>query len=115
MNLEQKKVEIERNIKRLSENLKLYRDEYESLKNSVQPKTTDLYNGIENFFTIDINKGSYEYVLGGDGRSQPWSESRNGLVATIKINKGIYLNEEQIKVIKEYAKEVYKVDYIRFP
>ena len=114
MNIEEHKEKLKTDIYKYSKRLKDCKNEYESIKDCVQPKTTELYNGIEKFFSVDKQKGNYEYILGGDGRSQPFSETRSGLIATIKIEKGIYLNTEQKKVIKEYVKETHKPDNIVF-
>ena len=114
MNLEERKEELKRDINKYSKWLEDCKNEYESLKDCVQPKTTELYNGIEKFFSVEKQNGKYEYILGGDGRSQPWSETRSGLIATIKIKKGIYLNTEQKKVIKEYVNETHNPDNIVF-
>lgn len=114
MNLEDRKEELKRDVNKYSKWLKDCENEYESLKDCIQPKTVEFYNGIEKFFSVEKQNGRYEYILGGDGRSQPWSEMRTGLIATIKINKGVYLNTEQKKVVIEYVNETHKPDNIVF-
>lgn len=112
MNLINKRTQLEQTIKRLTNSLEDAKKEYELIKDCVQIKTTDLYNGIEKYITTTKREGIYQYILGGDGRSSPWSENRIGVIATIKINKGFYLNDEQKNVVKEYVKEKYKPDHI---
>lgn len=114
MNLEERKNELQRDINKYSKWLENCKKEYENIKSSRQPKTTELYNGIEQFFSVEKQNGSYEYILGGDGRSQPWSETRKGIIATIKIKDGIYLNSEQKKLVKDYVKETHNPDNIVF-
>jgi hypothetical protein len=77
------------------------------LKKSNQPKTEELYNGIEAFFTIKNVKKKYENILGGDGRSSAWSENKEGKVLEVTILEGVYLSEPQIKVLREYIEIKY--------
>ena len=113
MNLEQRKSELQRDINNYSKCLEDCKNEMEAIKDSRQPKTIELYNGIEKFFSIDKTNGNYEYILGGDGRSQPWSETRKGVIVTIKLADGIYLDNEQKKTVKEYVKELHSPDHIK--
>ena len=114
MDLEGRKKYLENNLKGLYKRLEDLKKEIEFLKDKRQPKTSELYNGIENFFTVTITNSTYEFILGGDGRSAPWSEKRSGLVATIKVNDGIYLNSDQKEIVKQYVKEVHNPDHIVF-
>jgi len=45
----------------------------------------------------------YEFVLGGDGRSTPFSETREGQVLDIRFDN-IYLSNEIMNKFKEYLK-----------
>tara|TARA_B110000211_G_scaffold73647_1_gene85688 strand:- start:1244 stop:1594 length:351 start_codon:yes stop_codon:yes gene_type:complete len=92
--------------------LKNSQDQLDNLKNCKQPKTEDLYKGIENYFTVKNEAGKYEFILGGDGRSSAWSEQRSGKISTITLNKGVYLNVLQEKIVVEYVKEKYKSDKV---
>lgn len=113
MNLEQRKLELQRDINKYSEWLEDCKNEMETIKDSRQPKKIELYNGIEQFFSVEKTNGNYEYILGGDGRSQPWSETRKGMIVTIKIRDGIYLDNEQKDIVKKYVKDLHSPDHIK--
>lgn len=82
------------------------------LKESKQPDTKDLYGDISKYINLDIKVKDYQYILGGDGRSQPWDETRNGTVCSISINKHVYLSGDQQKIVKDYIQNVYNPDHI---
>lgn len=100
----EEKVEgYERDIQRLTKNLKESEEDLKDLKTRSPITTKDLYNGIDSYITIKVEDKEYEYILGGDGRSRPWSEKREGSVAEVYIKKGIYLDDRQRKVVREYV------------
>lgn len=113
MNLEDKKSQLRNDIRRYSRYLDQFKKKLDFIENCIQPKTIELYKGIDNFFKVKISEGQYEYILGGDGRSQPWSEYRTGRIAEIKLNKGIYLNDKQLEVVKEYVRECHNPDHLK--
>ena len=74
------------------------------LRNLKQPETSELFNGIDKYVELKTNlNAKYEFILGGDGRSRPWSEERVGKVITITIKEGVYLSYDQKDVVKSYA------------
>ena len=60
-----------------------------------------------------VNKeiGEYEFILGGDDRSSPWSETRRGLIVTVKPKK-VYLSEQDYRDLKKIIRDKYKADHI---
>lgn len=83
------------------------------LKKSKEVSNNDLYNGIEKFIDVKVKTENYQYILGGDGRSQPWDETRNGKVASISIKDGFYISEDQKEIVEDYVRKVYKPDHIK--
>lgn len=73
------------------------------LETQKQPTMQELYNGMDDYFTRALEDTVHEHILGGDGRSQPWSEQRGGRVMTITIKEGIYLDGAQREAIKGYV------------
>lgn len=53
--------------------------------------------------TSSKSNSEYNYILGGDGRSQPWDEKRTGNVLNITTTD-IYFSEENLKKLVEYIK-----------
>jgi len=90
-------------------------NEIERLSKQSQPTISELYANIDKFIEfVILENSSYEHILGGDGRSRPWSEQRKGKVAEIIIKDLVFLSDEQIEVVKEYVNRIYKPDYITF-
>lgn len=58
--------------------------------------------------SFEVKEGLYEYILGGDGRSQPWSENRKGIIAYVKINSIYYLSNENRDTVIKYLKATRK-------
>ncbi len=114
MNLEQEKQFLKDRIEEFETKAMKYRERYLKIRNCRQPDTSELYNGIESYFTFEERFGTYEHVLGGDGRSRPWSENREGGILTVKINEGIYLDQEQLAIIKGYVDKKYNPEHIEF-
>lgn len=63
-------------------------------------------------FNIEYVNQKYEKILGGDGRSQPWSEEVDGVV--LHIYTKYYLVTEQRNIIRNYFKSLKKYDELRF-
>jgi hypothetical protein len=78
-----------------------------------QPTVSELYNGIEDYFSVRTINGNYEHILGGDGRSLPWSETRTGKITIVKINEDIYLSSDQINTVREYVKNKHNPDHVQ--
>jgi hypothetical protein len=114
MELQEKIIELNIEINKYSKLIEEYQKQLNILKDCSQPSVIDLYNGIEKYYTCNVEYTSYKYILGGDGRSHPYSEIRRGLVATIKINEGIYFNLKQLNIIKEYIREKHNPEHIIF-
>lgn len=112
MDLVTKIEELEEAIEFFNKRILETETEYNYLKGTVQPTFKQLYNGIENYFSVSIHQGVYTDILGGDGRSSPWSDNKNGIIAKIKINNGVYLSDEQIKIVKDYVKRVHVCDHV---
>jgi hypothetical protein len=112
MDLEEKKQELQKDINNYSYWLKENKAHLHQLKNCRQPETSELYNNMDSLISVTKEKGNYEFILGGDGRSQPWSETREGIIATITLAKGIYLSGEQKRIVRTYVKEIHNPDNI---
>lgn len=55
-------------------------------------------------FEVVKESGPYQYVLGGDGRSAPWDETRTGLVLKVKTPKDLYLSADDLHSFRVYLK-----------
>lgn len=84
----------------------------EKLRHSQQPSNEELYKHVKKYVDIEISTKDYMYILGGDGRSAPWDEKRNGVVADIKLKEGIYLSAAQLKIVEGFVNNTEKVDCI---
>ncbi len=104
--------ESKADIIRFNEAIIREKERLNDLKGLYQPSMTELYGGISQMFTVEVENTTYEHILGGDGRSAPWNETRGGKVAKIKIGEGIWLNREQMDVIEGYVKKIYSPDHI---
>lgn len=80
--------------------------ELESLNKSVQLSNFDLYKSINEIVSYTKSEKKYEHILGGDGRSQPWSEQREGLVIEVTIKEGVFLNSTQEEIVKSYINDI---------
>lgn len=63
-----------------------------------------------NGFVIRYEIKGYEFILGGDGRSQPWSEIRKGYVC--EVETPFFLTASQIGLIKVYLKELGEINHL---
>ena len=114
MNLEKRKNQLAESIVFHTKQLENCKQELESLKDCRQPVMDELYNNMKSLFTVETNQGKYEHILGGDGRSAPWSEQRTGLIAVITITKDIYLDDRQKDIVKRFVNDVHKADCVKF-
>lgn len=112
--LEERKLEIQESINILKSKLLKLEQELQQLQDMVEVTTKDLYSNIEQYFTAESFYKSYERILGGDGRSSPWSETVKGNVVIVKLNSKYYITEQQKQIIKEYINNVYKPNSISF-
>jgi hypothetical protein len=64
-------------------------------------------------FKIDKKHGKYQHILGGDGRSQPWDETREGIICTITSSE-YYLTSDQISEVKKIMLKEPDVDHVEF-
>ncbi len=112
--LEKRKEELNKEINRYKNLIENSECVLNSINHLTQPKDWELYDGIENFFTHTVKNESYLFVLGGDGRSKPWDEQRTGNVLTISLNEGVWLSQVQTQMLKDYVKEKYSPDHIKF-
>tara|TARA_B100001146_G_C16049552_1_gene377215 strand:- start:259 stop:606 length:348 start_codon:yes stop_codon:yes gene_type:complete len=87
-------------------------DEIAVLCNKTQPDIDDLFATPASFFTVYEHIGDYEFILGGDGRSAPWSEMREGKICEVTINEDVFLSERQLKILKSYIQEKYHFDHL---
>lgn len=63
-------------------------------------------------FSLRFKEKEYEYVLGGDGRSAPWSEKRFGKMCT--ITKHIPMDDFQKELIIRAVSSLGEVEHIEF-
>lgn len=112
--LEKRKDELNIEVKKYRAWLHNYESELNKIEDLTQPKDFELYDGIEKFFTYEVINKDYEFVLGGDGRSKPWSEQRTGDVFVITLNEGVWLSNVQTQMLKDYVKEKYSPDNLEF-
>lgn len=108
MNLEDKKAQLKSRIA----NLSALEIELKSLEGKTQPTDKELHTDISSFFSVSESHGEYNYILGGDGRSQPWDERRTGNIATVTINKDYYLSESQTGSIRLHVKAIHNPNHI---
>jgi DNA integrity scanning protein DisA with diadenylate cyclase activity len=113
MNLEQQVKHLEDSIERYQESIDLSKYQLSRLKSLVEVTANDLYNGIDRFIDVVMKKESYVHILGGDGRSQPWSETRVSLVADIKVKSGYYVDEDDFDIITDYVRRKYSPVHIK--
>jgi hypothetical protein len=113
MSLEEQVKRIESQVVFYKEWLEIYKEQLSKLKSLVEVTANDLYNGIDRFIDVSIKEEKYEHILGGDGRSQPWSETRVGQVADVKIKAGYYVDEDDFDIITDYVRRKYNPVHIK--
>lgn len=111
--LKEKILRLKDEVNQIETNLNFYKGKLFSLQGLSQPTTYEFHNGMNKYFTVEVKEMDYEHILGGDGRSSPYSETRKGMVALISIKDGIYLSENQYNIVKEYVNESLEPDHIK--
>lgn len=64
------------------------------------------------YMTKNEVSGNYEFILGGDGRSRPWSEQRFGKILELKLSD-VYVSDEDLRKFHEYLKTTTKFNSIK--
>lgn len=54
--------------------------------------------------SLTIEKGSFNYILGGDGRSSPYDEKREGIVLKMEIPEDYFVSSEDVNKFGIYLK-----------
>ena len=107
MNKTSKIKEIESKINHYDELIEEYKAEIEKINNLTEISITDLILEFHKEDSVFVKKektqSQYKYILGGDGRSDPWDENRMGLVLKIQLFK-IYVSDEDLKKFIEFLK-----------
>lgn len=92
---------------------------YENLTHIITPLLVKELSEIEALkkcatkgFGINVYNGTYQYMLGGDGRSQPWDEQRKGVICDVETM--YYLTDVQKNLVSEYLKSLGKIDKLNF-
>jgi len=70
----------------------------------------DLILRLTDFVNITTKTDEFEFILGGDGRSRPWSEQRVGSITTIEVLPGVKLEGKQIELIQKSILSFQSVD-----
>lgn len=112
MDLTEKIKNLEYDYERYSNWAEQNKHQLNKLRLCKQPSNEDFYKDIRMYVDIKISKKDYMFILGGDGRSVPWDEKRNGIVAEAIIKDGVYLSNNQKKILKDYIKNTETVDHI---
>lgn len=103
----------EEDIKLAKSRLEALEKEFEYLKSCKTLTNIDVYNNVEDVVSfVYLKDGEYKHILGGDGRSQPWDETKKGVVVRICQDKGYHLTSEQIDIVKSYFKLVYNAESV---
>lgn len=113
--------ELKRSKEHHLKSLKTIEDKILKLESLKEVSTTQLMKDISlaiennlksgNIYFI-LKKGKYNYILGGDGRSQPWDELRDGIICEVKTI--YYLDNTQKELIQSYLKSIKKIDKFNF-
>lgn len=110
MNIKEKIAHHKEKIEKHTEHLKEHKEDLKSIESLRQPSIYE--ERINDMITIKESVGDYEYILGGDGRSAPWSEIRTGSIATVNTNEGLYFSAEQINIIKKHVSQKTNCDHV---
>lgn len=108
--VEQLKVHLENAI----DNVKSIQSEIDKIKDLTEISLWDLHNSIESLYRIEINNTQYENILGGDGRSQPYSETKGGIVIDIIIEEGFYLPSRFEQNLIDYVVLINREENVQF-
>jgi hypothetical protein len=113
MDLQEKIDGYEKQLLKNKEQVTIYEEKLQYLKTLSQPTTDDFFANLPNqkYYTASIEEKTYEYVLGGDGRSSAWSERRLGNVLIVKIKEEYYLPNDLLVSLNFYLKDKYKGQY----
>lgn len=120
MKLGEKILKNKNDIESLTKRVELLKTENRLLSEMTELLLTDLITKQpheKDILKITKSKKSYENILGGDGRSSPWSEQKIGRVVEIRLIKpNIYLSEETKAAYISYYKmaEEEKIDHIQW-
>jgi len=116
-NLEERKVDIEDMIIDLNHQVVLLGMELieieEIMKQDVIPLNV-LINDLNKYLDIKKVAETYEHILGGDGRSAPWSEMRQRFVVHVTTKVDIYVTQEQQELLTIKIKSIMQVDKVIF-
>ena len=93
---------LKRQAKKAKEIVKTCEGRIEAYSTCEQIETKTLYEGMLEVISFTISKGKYKYILGGDGRSQPWDETREGDIYSVTISDGLLISNDQKKIIVQY-------------
>lgn len=113
MELPEKRNKIAKEIDECRSKLASLTKQFEGLEDLKEVTLKDLYNGIDNYFTIEIKEGKYEYILGGDGRGAPCSEQRTGTIGIIYLDRAYFLDELHVSIIKDYVLRTTNCVYLK--
>ena len=118
MELREKKIELQKERLRLLNRLEVLDKtifKYDNLSEIKTPfllkelsQISELKNNKVKSFTISVFTGDYQYILGGDGRSSAWDETRKGVICNVETS--YYLTDVQRNLIGEYLKSLGKID-----
>lgn len=101
-------------ISRLETDLKERKEELKYLEQCKQIKPFELIERINDFISVETKEGSYEHILGGDGRSRPYSEQREGLISIVTFKEKIYLTDQIKGLIIHFVKDKFESDSVKF-
>lgn len=62
-------------------------------------------------FDIKTTTRNYEFILGGDGRSQPWSETRHGTLCEVTLK--VFLTHKQKDILEKNLAELFIFDQLK--
>jgi hypothetical protein len=113
MDLQEIIAEYTKKQKEAQETADSYQTHLYSLSKLTQPTTDDFYANLptKKYYTVEFEEKTYEYILGGDGRSSAWSEWRDGIVLTVKVRSEFYISNELITALTNYVKEKFNGQY----
>ena len=101
-------------LKRVKEDVIEIEKRIEELKSLEQIDTKDLYADITSIVSVKLDIRMHEKILGGDGRSQPWSKKEKGVIANISTSN-YYLTEKQRDIVLNYVKATHEADSYILP